>query len=782
MDEESADETDTETPIALGAFIVANWPDEPPPCERPIRFRRAFEVRRDVEDAELAITACGLFTVHVNGVPVGDHVLDPGWTSYRHRHRVIRHDVTHLLVPGPNVMGVMVAEGWYRGRLGFEGGKREIYGSEIGPVARLVITHGRGPNEIVETDVLWRADPSAILSSGLYDGETLDVGLLDEWTSPGYDATSWAPVRTEAFDTSTLIAPKSPPVRRIEELAPVSIGTTETGTQLVDFGQNVSGRLRVVVPAAEGRVVTIRHAEVLDNGVPAYRPLRLAAATDRIILGDRSVTWEPEFTIHGFRYAEFSDWPGTLSADHVSAIVCHTDMEQLGEFECSDPLLNRLHANVRWSTKGNMVDIPTDCPQRDERLGWTGDIAVFAPTACFLFDCASILESWLEDLALEQAEFGTVPPYVPFFPLLFPALPTAGWGDAAVLVPWAVYRHFGDAAVLTRQYPSMCAWVDQVAERAGERLVWDGDWQLGDWLDPQAPPDRPADGRTDPGIVATAYLAHSARLLARVAGVIGERADAARYESLADRVTVAFGEEYVTPAGRLASDSQTAHALALCFQLLPTERQRRGAARRLRDLVAANEYHIGTGFLGTPVVCDALVDAGYVDDAFHLLMQTECPSWLYPVTMGATTVWERWDSMLPDGSINPGDMTSFNHYALGAIADFLHRRVAGLGPAAPGYSVLDVRPMPGGGLTEARASRRLPTGTARVEWHRIDSELELEVDVPPGHSARIALPDSSPPFNVGGGTHRLRVEYRAADQDPERPEPRSPFERLELDT
>jgi alpha-L-rhamnosidase len=779
MAEAAASQIRHETDSGLGEFIVADWRAAAPAAERPVRFRRSFDLAADVTRAQLAVTACGVFAVEVNGHLVGDHVLDPGWTSYHHRHRVIRHDVSALLVAGANVIGITVAEGWYRGRLGFGGGTRDVYGTEIGPLARLTATHPDGSTTVVETDDAWKAAPGAILSSSLYDGETLDARLLDDWGAPSYDDSSWHPVRVGGFDRAPLFESGGPRVRRIEELRPVAIQTTAAGTTLVDFGQNIAGRVRIEVPADPGRTITLRHAEVLEHGAPSYRPLRLAAATDRIIAGPRSMSWEPQFTIHGFRYAEIEGWPGDLEPDDVRAIVCHTDMAEIGEFECSDPLINRLHENVRWSAKGNFVDIPTDCPQRDERMGWTGDIAVFAPTACFLFDCSSMLESWLQDLAAEQHELGTVPAYVPWIQLVFPPMPNAGWGDAAVIVPWTLYQHFGDPAVLERQYRSMAGWVDLVAERAGERLLWERDWQFGDWLDPLAPSDRPADGRSDPSIVATGFFAHSARLMARTSDVLGRTSDAARYHDLADRVAGAFVDEYVTAGGRLASDSQTAHALALRFGILATRRQRTGAARRLQQLVAGDGHRIGTGFIGTPLVCDALVDGGYADDAYHLLTQTDCPSWLYPVTMGATTVWERWDSMLPDGSVNPGEMTSFNHYALGAIADFLHRRVAGLGPGEPGYSVLDVRPVPGGGLTHARASRRLATGTATVEWQRAGSTFELTVGVPPGVRARVELPDGSPAEMVAEGAHRFRCDHRPAHEDPPRPRPASPFDEIE---
>ena len=566
-----------------------------------------------------------------------------------------------------------------------------------------------------------------------------------------------------------MVAPSGPPVRRIETLRPATILASPSGATIVDFGQNMSGRVRIRVCGQAGDTVTLRHAEVLEHGELGTRPLRGAEATDTYVLaGDGPELYEPTFTMHGFRYVQVEGWPGELTPDAIDAVVCHSDMEPTGRFEASHDGLEQLHDNVRWSMRGNFVDLPTDCPQRDERLGWTGDIQVFAPSACFLYDCNGFLASWLEDLAAEQQEHGTVPPYVPWIDLRLGMRPAAAWGDAAVVVPWVLYERFGDTDVLRRQYGSMRAWVDQVAELTGESHLWDRGFQFGDWLDPAAPADEPWAARTDQALVATAYHAHTARLLARAAEVLGHAEDGARYRELADQVVRAFDGEFVTPAGRLASDAPTAYALALRFDLLRTGSQRARAARRLAQLVRRDGYRIGTGFVGTPLVCDALVDAGLVDEAYLLLLQERCPSWLYPVSMGATTVWERWDSMLPDGTINPGDMTSFNHYALGAVADFLQRVVAGLAPAEPGYRRLLVRPRPGGGLVEAGASLRTPHGEAGVRWLRHDDRLSVDIGIPYGCSATVDLPGQEP-ATVGSGRHRLDVPHRPADQDPTGP-------------
>jgi len=407
--------------------------------------------------------------------------------------------------------------------------------------------------------------------------------------------------------------------------------------------------------------------------------------------------------------------------------------------------------------RGNFVDVPTDCPQRDERLGWTGDIQVFSPTACFLFDVGGFLTSWLADLSADQQSDGSVPFVVPDV-LDDPGPAAAAWGDAATLVPWVVYRRTGDAGVLARQLPSMRAWVDRMAGLAGKDLLWSGGFQFGDWLDPTAPPESPSAAKVDPDVVATAHLARSAQVVAEAAEVLGHADTARHYADLAARTREAFAREYVTAGGRVLSDAPTAYAMALEWALLPDPEQRERAGRRLADLVRTSAFRISTGFVGTPLIADALTAAGEHEVAYRLLLQTGVPSWLYAVTMGATTVWERWDSLLPDGSINPGNMTSFNHYALGAVADWLHRRVAGLAPAAPGYREIEVRPMPGPGLYQASARHLTPYGPAEVAWERTNGRFRLSVRVPVGTTATVYPPGAAEPVLVGHGEHEFETE------------------------
>ncbi|GAA0503024.1 alpha-L-rhamnosidase [Paractinoplanes deccanensis] len=707
------------------------------------------EVPAEVVRARLYVTAHGLYIASLNGKRVGDEQLAPGWTAYQHRLRYQTHDVTELITTGANHVEVLLGNGWFRGRLGFQG-KHGLYGDRLALLAQLEVVTADGATHVLATDGSWTARQSAVLADDLYDGQTVDLRR-----EPGPET----PVDVIDADLSLLVAPDGPPVRITQVVPAVSVSASPSGKTLVDFGQNLVGWVRLRVRGgASGDEVVVRHAEVLENGELGVRPLRTARATDTYLLaGPEEATLEPSLTFHGFRYAEVTGVDG-LRAEDLEAVVVGSDLRRTGWFSSSHELLDRFHENVVWGMRGNFVDVPTDCPQRDERLGWTGDIQVFSPTATFLYDTAGFLGNWLADLAAEQQKDGSVPHVVPDV-IRRPGPAAAAWGDAATVVPWVLYQRTGDAGLLARQLPSMRAWVDRIAGLAGPDLLWSGGFQFGDWLDPAAPPEDPFRAKADPDVVATAHLAHSASLVAKAAAVVGDEEAARSYGELAEQVRAAFAREYVTAGGRVLSDAPTAYALALQWALLPGEDQRRRAGERLADLVRRSGFRISTGFVGTPLMTDALADAGEAGLAYRLLLQTGCPSWLYPVTMGATTVWERWDSMLPDGSINPGEMTSFNHYALGAVADWLHRRVAGLAPAAPGYRRIEVRPVLGPRLTRASARHLTPYGEASVSWERGDGTVRLDVVIPVGARAVVLVPGDDHSVEVGHGRH----SWTAAD-------------------
>ncbi|WP_243231713.1 alpha-L-rhamnosidase [Microbacterium sp. CIAB417] len=732
---------------------------------RPSLVRTGFVVRDDLVRARLYATAHGVYEAEINGVRVGDDVLSPGWTVYGARLRYYTYDVTEVLAPGENAIGAWLGDGWYRGRLGWRGGFRNVYGTDQSFLGQLELTYADGMREIVATDGTWRSAASPILASGLYDGEDYDAREEQAgWSSPGFDDSAWDGVQERHRDPATLVAPTAPPVRATEELRPIAVLTGPSGSRILDFGQNLVGRVRIRVSGPAGAAVTLRTAEVMQDGEIYTRPLRAARSTDTYILAGRDVEeWEPRFTFHGFRYVEVSGWPGDLDADAADgalvARVHHTDLERTGWFESSDPALNRLHENVVWGMRGNFVDIPTDCPQRDERIGWTGDIQVFGPTAATLFDVSGMLSGWLRDVAIEQLPDGTVPWYVPVIPAVdkwTPIRPGAAWGDVATLLPWTLYERFGDTGVLRAQFDSARRWVDLIERLAGPSRLWDSGFQLGDWLDPAAPPEDPADALTDRYLVATAYFAKSARTVARIAEALELDAERMHYDALADEVVTAFAAAYVRPDGTMTSDAQTAYALALRFDLITDPALRDAAASRLAALVREAGNRIATGFVGTPLVSDALSAGGQLDAAYDLLLERECPSWLYQVEQGATTVWERWDSLLPDGTVNPGQMTSFNHYALGAVADWMHRVIAGLAPEEPGYRRIRFAPRPGGGLTSASARQLTAYGEAAISWRIEEGQMHVEVDVPIGSDAILDLPGATEEM-VGAGTHRRTV-------------------------
>ncbi|WP_374313383.1 family 78 glycoside hydrolase catalytic domain [Microbacterium sp.] len=706
-----------------------------------------------VARARVYATGHGLFQLELNGRRVGDDELAPGWTAYESRLRYLTYDVTDLVHSGDNVIGAWLGDGWWRGHLGW-GGKKALYGDDLGVLVQLEIEYSDGSRQTVATGPGWVSSAGPIVSADLYDGEHFDARRFDPaWSTPGCDASEWAPVVTRELGDVELVAPDGPPVRVVETRAVEEVITSPSGKTILDFGQNLVGRLRLTVRGDAGTVVTLRHAEVLERGELAMEPLRGAKATDTYVLaGDGVEAWAPRFTFHGFRYAEVTGWPGELDPADVTAEVLHSDMERTGWFTTDDPLVDRLHENVVWGMKGNFVDVPTDCPQRDERLGWTGDLQVFAPTATYLYNAAGFLTSWLKDLAGEQRAYGGTPMVVPAVVTGYSG-PTAGWADAATVVPWAIYQAYGDLGVLETQFDSMVSWVDEVTAAAGEDRIWSAGFQFGDWLDPTAPANRPEQAQTYPEIVATAYFARSARIVADAAALLGREAESARYEQLADEVRAAFHGEYVSRSGRLLSDSATAYALALVFDLIDDAEARQRAADRLAEIVAGNGYKISTGFIGTPIITDALSANGHADVAYRLLLQTDAPSWLYTVEHGATTIWERWDSLLPDGTVNPSGMTSFNHYAFGAVADWMHRVVAGLAAAAPGYRRLRIAPQPPRrGLTSAMATLSTPYGSASAGWEIADGQIRVTATVPVGVSADVTLPSGSS-FTVGAGAH-----------------------------
>ncbi|GAB3616123.1 hypothetical protein GCM10027416_06800 [Okibacterium endophyticum] len=747
----SAEEIEVRGQEAVWEAPLIGHPD-PSHGAMPFVARRRVTVEPGDGRATLRVTAHGVYRATVNGRDVSDEVLAPGWTSYPQRLLFRDHDVTPLLKSGENVIEVEVAGGWYTEDFGHLDNLGYRYGEQPGVAARLDLLGPSGA--VVETDETWEVGSGTLTYASIYHGETRDLRRVPQWAP----AVPLGPVRAAN-------AVGVPAVRRQQRLAPASIEELADGRIRVDLGQNIAGWLHLRVRGREGDVVIARHAEMLDDGELALRPLRRARAEDRWTLPDGESVLEPHHTYHGFRYAELTGLRREDLID-VSGVVVHSDLRRTGEFTTSHPLLNQLHRNIVWSTRSNFVSIPTDCPQRDERLGWTGDIQVFTPTAAFLYDVRAFLGSWLRDLELEQRALGGVVPTTVPDPILDIRTPTAAWGDAAVLVPWALYEAYGDVAVLERQFTSMVDWVEAVTRWCPDG-IWDRGYQLGDWLDPAAPADDPGRSMTDLGLLATAYAYRSASTLERAARVLGRNEAAERAAARSAQVKRAFQRRYLTSDGRLVSDTASAYAMAIVFGLAPDDGIEQAMGARLAELVRSAGFRMTTGFLGTPVICDALLAVGEVDVMERLLLQTDSPSWLYQVTQGATTMWERWDSLRPDGTINPGEMTSFNHYALGSIADFLHRRIAGIAPAEPGYRRVLVQPVFLQGLEHAGAALDTAHGPVRVAWSRVDSErVRLTVEIPHAVEATVDLPGHGLVAEVAEGSHAwiVRAPRRSLDR------------------
>ncbi|MCB0717143.1 MAG: family 78 glycoside hydrolase catalytic domain [Bacteroidetes bacterium] len=723
--------------------LVAEDSTAPPPV--PL-LRGTFDVDGRVQSARLYVTSLGLNEVFLNGSQVGDRVLTPGWTSYNTRLQYETYDVTDLVRSGANVLGAMVAEGWFRGRLAWRD-QHNIYGDKFGLLAQLNVTFADGSTRTYGTNKEWKAASGPVVSSGIYDGEVYDARLeRDGWDDTGYDDSNWNGVAILDHAKDILIAPAGPPMRRIEELKPVSIFTTPAGDTVVDLGQNMVGWvwLRVIGPA--WTTVKRRHAEVLDSDGNFYTEnLRAAkAAATYTLRGSGEEVYEPHFTFMGFRYVAVEGYPGELTSDNITGVVVHSDMEPTGTFETSNEMLNKLQHNIVWGQRGNFLDVPTDTPARDERLGWTGDAQAFAPTAAFNYNVASFFTKWLADVATDQKPNGSVPWVVPD---VLAALGgsaaeggAAGWGDIATIGPWTMYLAYGDERLLATQYPSMKNWVDFIHKAAGDDLIWSETFTFGDWLSfATTNADYPG-ATTDKDMIATMFFAHSADLTARAATVLGEHEDATFYRSLFNQIKDAFNREYVTGTGRIASNTQTAYALALEFNLLP-ETMRNEAGERLAADVS-KFGHLTTGFLGTPHLAPALQHTGHIDLAYQLLLREKYPSWLYPITRGATTMWERWDGIKEDGSFQDVGMNSFNHYAYGAIGDWMYRVVAGLqlDPTHPAYKHVLIQPHPGGDLAFAHAEIESLYGRVSSKWERTTSGLRVAARVAANTTATVRLP------------------------------------------
>lgn len=716
-------------------------------------FRKTFASGKKVQSATAYITAHGLYEAQINGKRVGDAYLTPGWTSYNKRLQYQVYDVTDLLQQGTNAIGVTLGNGWYRGNLAW-GGLKNIYGKTLGLLFQLDIRFADGSTATVISDDSWKSTTGEIRFAEIYHGETIDARQKKEgWATAGYNDNGWSGVKVAGYPMDHLIATYNEPVRKHETFQPVKMFTTPKGEKVLDFGQNLVGWVVVKAAGKAGDTIRINHAEVLDKEGNFYTEnLRAAKAEGAYILkGEGEEVFEPHFTFYGFRYIKVTGYPGDLKPENFTAVALYSDMKQTGSFTSSNQLINQLQHNIQWGQKGNFLDVPTDCPQRDERLGWTGDAQVFARTASFNMDVNNFFSKWLKDVAADQAPNGAVPHVVPNV-LGAEAVGSAGWADVATIIPWDMYQVYGDKRLLEKQYPSMKAWVGFM-QRQSTNHLWNKGFHFGDWLSYMEDNDLMGQSAiTDKYLIAQCFYAHSTQLLINAAKVLGKEGDVATYTALLRNIKDAFAKEYVTPTGRLVSGTQTAYVLALHFDMLP-ENLREQAAERLVENIKRYNNHISTGFLGTPYICHVLSRYGKTDAAYTLLLQETFPSWLYPVKMGATTIWERWNGIRPDGTFEPASMNSFNHYAYGAIGDWMYRQMVGIDndEEGVGYKKIKIQPHVGGGFTHASATYITRYGKLQSGWKIENGRLTVEAEVPPNTTATIYVPASRVASVMEGG-------------------------------
>jgi alpha-L-rhamnosidase len=750
-DDQETDWSATST-FHLGFLKVTDWKARwimMNPVQPSVRsaqmFRKDFTAKRQIQSARLYITAHGIYEASINGMRVGEDHLTPGWTSYNKRLQYQVYDVSNMLNKGKNTLGAEVGNGWYRSNLAWEG-HRDIYGKQIGLLAQLMITYRDGSMDVVVTDQSWKSDYSAIEYAEIYHGETFDARKMQvNWNRPDFDDSGWKDVSETPESMDNLIGTYNEPVRQQETFNVVQLITAPNGEKILDFGQNLVGFVKVMANGNSGDRVVLSHSEVLDKAGNFYtESLRSAKQRNTYILkGGNEETFEPHFTWQGFRYVRIDEYPGTIDPKDFTAIALYSDMPVTGNFTSSNELINQLQHNIQWGQRGNFIDVPTDCPQRDERLGWTGDAQAFSRTAAFNFDVHNFFAKWMKDVAADQNMEGRVPFVVP--DVLGPnAGGSAGWADVATIVPWNMYLVYGDQKILEDQYKSMQGWIRFMMNNSTD-FLWNKGFHFGDWLFYRPSDDN--DGRaavTDKYLIAQCFFAHSTQLMINAAKVLDRKKDIELYTALLTNIKSAFMKEYVTASGRLVSGTQTAYVLALNFDMLP-ENMRQQAADRLVENIKSYDNHLTTGFLGTPYLCHVLSRYGHTDVAFDLLLQKTYPSWLYPVTMGATTIWERWDGIKPDSTFQTPNMNSFNHYAYGAIGDWMYRVLVGLDNQENsfGYKKIRIKPHLGGDFTQAGLEFNSVYGPIEANWKIVGTQVEVRTTIPPNTEAMIYLPAES---------------------------------------
>jgi len=698
-------------------------------------LRRDLRLDRPVRQARLYATARGVYQLSINGQRAGDQVLAPGWTDYDDRIQYQTYDVTDLLQAGDNALGAILGSGWYCGYVGF-GGVRNHYGSRPQLLLQLVLEDEEGEVVTIVSDGTWLGSTGPIVFSDMLMGEAYDArSELAGWDAPGFDDSGWHPVAVEDLDNVPLVADRAEPVRVTQEIVPVAISEPAPGIFIFDLGQNIAGWVRLKVTGISGQRIQLRFVEMLNPDGTIYTTnLRSARATDVYILkGDQAEeVFEPHFTFHGFRYVEVTGYVGRPPLDMVIGCVVQSAMSPVGTFVCSDSMVNQLQQNIIWGQRGNFLSIPTDCPQRDERLGWLGDAQIFARTASQNFDVAAFFTKWMVDVEDAQSPADAFPDVAPRLVAIVDGAPA--WGDAGVIIPWTLHRVYGDTQIVERHWDAMVRWMNylHLANPGHVRTARLGN-NYGDWLS--------IDADTPREVLATAYYAYDARLMADMAAAIGRPDEARQYAARFEAIKAAFNRAFVASDGRIAGNTQSCYVLALHMDLLSPE-HRVAAARYLTEDIERKGWHLSTGFVGVGYLCPVLTEAGYLDVAYRLLNNDTFPSWGYSIKHGATTIWERWDGWTEEHGFQTPAMNSFNHYSMGSVGEWLYRYVAGidLDPQYPGYEHIMIRPHPGGGLTHARAEYDSIRGRISSAWTVDVDTLSLAVSVPANTTATIYLP------------------------------------------
>lgn len=719
----------------IAKMITSDFPEEETAC--PV-FGKTFAIDKKVKKARLYATAHGVYEVTLNGQTVGDYRMAPGWTSYHNRLQYQIYDVTGMLA-AENEIKITVGNGWYKGILGFTC-EPNRYGTQAGAFSELHVEYEDGSKEVIATDETWSVQTGEIRYSEIYMGETIDTDA-PEITEGN--------VVVKEFDKAVLTAQENEPVRITEKIAGKELIVTPKGERLVDFGQIITGVVEVHVKGEKGQKIVIRHAEVLDKDGNFYpETLRQAKSIDTFICNGKEQVFRSHFTFHGFRYICVEGMED-FTADQFIACVTHSDMEKTGDFSCSNKKVNQLQRNITWGQRGNFLDIPTDCPQRDERLGWTGDAQVFSWTAAFNRNTALFYTKWMRDVAAESSLEKGVPHVVPD---ILGQYSSSAWSDVAVIVPWVVYQMYGDKGILEENWKCMHEWVDYIKNNCEENGLWQSGFQYGDWLalDKEESADRT--GATDKYMIANAYYLYVTDLVKQTAQILGKTEEAVKYEELYTTTLEAFREEYYTPTGRIVSETQTGATLSLYFDLA-RDKDRKRILNTLLTNIANHKNHLATGFVGTPYICHTLSENGAHEMAATLFMKEDYPSWLYAVNMGATTIWERWNSIKPDGTFDESGMNSLNHYAYGSVGDWMYRKVAGLSQLEPGYKKFQVKPMFVKGIEECGTEFESVYGKIVANTFCKNGKIHVHVEVPANTAAVIVLPEKEEVHEVGSGVY-----------------------------